>query len=314
MHAERTPPSQLRDLALEQTDLVTVRQAHQANLPKDAVSRITSQGYWRRLASGLYDTAPDHDTVMKSIWAAALQAGEPYAIGGDAALLLHGLDRRVERVTVWVPDDRRPRPRSEARFRRDKIGRVGRALGSPRRIRIEDAIIDVGQQLPLERLVALLSDSVRIRATTVARVQTALDQRRRVRHRVDFGDILNDLTGIESNLEYVYREAVERAHGLPAGTRQVSMSAGTRTDVVYDDQALLVELDGRLGHEDAASTFRDLRRDNAHALGDLITLRYGSADVRAHPCEVARQVWLALRRHGWVAPLLRCPRCNTRSS
>jgi very-short-patch-repair endonuclease len=96
---------------------------------------------------------------------------------------------------------------------------------------------------------------------------------------------------------------------LPAGTRQVSVSSHTRSDVLYEGYRLLVELDGHRGHASAGAAFRDLRRDNAHAESGFTSLRYGSADVYGRPCEVARQVWQVLQVRGWDRPLLSCPRC-----
>ncbi|HQY99515.1 MAG TPA: type IV toxin-antitoxin system AbiEi family antitoxin domain-containing protein, partial [Propionicimonas sp.] len=309
MNSSGRLPRELRILAFDQSDLITTQQALGSGLSRKTLARAVRDGYWERRQNGLYDSAPGHESFERDVWAAALQAGEPYAIGGEAALRLHGLDRRVERIVVWVPDDRRPRPPTSAVIRRDHLGRVDRGRGYPARIRIEDALVDVGQQLDIEGLVGILSDAARLRLTTLPRVRQTLDRRRRVRHRADFKDILDDLTGIESNLEYVYREDVERAHALPPAYRQDTLSAGTRTDVTYDEQALLVELDGRLGHEDSTSAFRDFRRDNAHVLKEYRTLRYGSADVRGQPCEVAHQVWLAMRLRGWQEPFSPCPRC-----
>lgn len=309
MHKSQVPTPHLRLVAFEQSDLITTAQAASLGFGEDALARMVRDGHWSRQGNGLYDTAPGHDTFIKSVWVAALQAGEPYAIGGEAALRLHGLDRPVERIEVWVPDDRRPRPTDVALIRRDKLGRVARGRGSPTRIRPEDALIDVGQCLSTESLVAILSDSVRQRITTLDRIQLALGQRRRVRNRSRFREIVGDLSGIESTLEYVYRRDVERAHRLPAADRQESLSKGSRSDVLYDEQAVLVELDGRWGHEDARSAFRDLRRDNRHATRDLLTLRYGSADVRGQACAVAHQVWSALSARGWNQPFQRCARC-----
>lgn len=175
---------------------------------------------------------------------------------------------------------------------------------------MEDAIIDVGQYLSTQRLVALLADATRLRTTTVDRVAEAVEARRRVRERKRFEELLGDMTGIESNLEYAYRRDVERAHGLPAGLRNVSVSRGTRTDVVYAEYGVLVELDGRLGHQDAGSAFRDLGRDNRHVLSGAVTLRYGSLDVRGRSCEVARQVGGLLMEKGWTGLLMACPRCR----
>ncbi len=309
MHTAQTPSQDLRQLALAQGDLITTVQAAEYGLGDEALGRLVRDGHWKRQANGLFDTAPGHDDFPKSVWAAALQAGQPYAIGGEAALSLHGLDRHVDRVEVWVPDDRRPRPVGVARIRRDTLGRVSRGRGSPVRITPEDALVDVGQRLPVEALVGVLADAARVRITTLERVARTLDQRHRVRHRELFKDILKDLTGIESTLEYVYRRDVERAHGLPEALRQESRSAGSRSDALYEEQSVLVELDGRLGHEDATSVFRDLRRDNRHATRDLLTLRYGSADVRGRACAVARQVWEALSARGWDEAFQLCSRC-----
>mgnify|MGYP006147546653 CR=1 FL=1 len=46
-----------------------------------------------------------------------------------------------------------------------------------------------------------------------------------------------------------------------------------------------------------------------YTVSQMLTLRYGSADVRGRPCAVARQVWDALAARGWREPLEPCPRC-----
>ena len=309
MHPRQPPTAGLWSLAAAQSDLLTTGQAADVGLQEDGLQRRVEESNWRRLGNGLYDTAPGHDTPLKATWTAALQVGEPSAIGGDAALVLHGFDRRFGVPEIWVPDDRRPRSTTRARVRRDKIGRLDRRVGSPSRISVEDAVLDVGQRLSAEPLVSLLSEAVRLRVTTLDRIRHAMQGRRRMRHRDLFKDLLDDLIGVESTLEYVYRRDVERVHALPRGVRQVSLSAGTRSDVLYDEQGVIVELDGRFGHLDPNSAFRDLRRDNKHAQRNLVTLRYGSADVRAKPCEVARQVSSTLRGRGWQGNPVRCPCC-----
>ncbi len=115
--------------------------------------------------------------------------------------------------------------------------------------------------------------------------------------------------GAESPLEVRYLRDVERAHALPVGHRQVSISTGTRSDVGYLNQFVLVELDGRLGH-DGAAAWRDWSRDNKHALANHITLRYGWQDVVHRPCVVASQVADALIRGGWSGTPRRCRSCR----
>ena len=56
--------------------------------------------------------------------------------------------------------------------------------------------------------------------------------------------------------------------------------------MLYKEYGLLIELDGRLGHE-GVGRFRDMRRDNRATIDGLATLRYGFGDVHGIPCEVA---------------------------
>jgi very-short-patch-repair endonuclease len=110
-------------------------------------------------------------------------------------------------------------------------------------------------------------------------------------------------------LELRYLREVERPHGLPVGNRQRSrLGLPYCTDVGYDEYRLLVELDGRDGHE-GVGRFRDMRRDNRFAAGGLTTFRYGFFALVDHPCAVAGQVWAILAERGRPEPFRHCPRC-----
>ncbi len=197
-------------------------------------------------------------------------------------------------------------------MRRDKIGRLARRRGLLPRIRAEDAVLDVAERLSTEDAVGLISEAVRRRLVTLGSLRATVAGRSRVRNRKLLLALIDDLEGIESTLEYVYRRDVERAHGLPGARRQKSVSRGTRTDALYDEYRVLIELDGRAGHISSASAFRDLRRDNAHAQGEWLTLRYGAGDVRGRPCDVALQAGAVLQTRGWRGTLRPCPACRGR--
>lgn len=310
MHRKQNPSPELRSLVAAQCGLISTGQAEALGLGRQALRRLAREGHWARVSRGVYDSQPGAASPEKAIWAAALRAGDPCAVGGEAALVLYGLDRRARRIVIWVTAVRRPRSDVSIAMRRDKIGRLQRRRGLLPRIRAEDAVIDVAERLGTEDAVALISEAVRRRLVTLRSLRSTVGSRARVRNRKLLLALLNDLEGIESTLEYVYRRDVERAHGLPRARRQKSASAGTRTDVLYDQYALLVELDGKAGHIDFESAFRDLHRDNAHALRDLVTLRYGSADVRGQPCQVAQQLSEALQARGWLGQLTPCPACG----
>jgi hypothetical protein len=78
--------------------------------------------------------------------------------------------------------------------------------------------------------------------------------------------------------------------------------------VVYLAYWLVVELDGRLGHE-GPGRFRDMLRDNDATVDGEATLRYGYGDVAGSPCMVARQVAAVLSSRGWTGVLRRCSHC-----
>jgi len=307
-HRQDLPPA-LRRMIAAQRGLVTVEQAALFGVGNEALRRLVDQGHWKRPIKGLYDAAPLVEGPEKAAWAAVLLGGPGAAIGGEAALRLYGVGIEPELVEVWVRPDTQPVAIRGVRVRRDFLERTSYRQGQPPRIRVEDALIDVGQFLPTGRLVGLLSDAVRSRLTSPRAVGAVIKTRARVRGRRRIEAVLADLDGIESTLEYVYRRDVERAHGLPAARRQASVSAGTRSDGFYEAYGVVIELDGRAFHQNADAAFRDLARDNAHAALNLITLRYGSADVRGRPCAVARQVAAVLKSRGWTGTPLRCPRC-----
>jgi very-short-patch-repair endonuclease len=100
---------------------------------------------------------------------------------------------------------------------------------------------------------------------------------------------------------------------LPRAKRQHAVMTANgveRRDALYEEWQLLVELDGRLGHE-GLGAFKDMQRDNAAAVRGEVTLRYGWFDVVSRPCEVARQIAKILRARGWLGSLRPCAACSS---
>ena len=159
-------------------------------------------------------------------------------------------------------------------------------------------------------VVGLVTNAVQKGHTNPDRLRRLLDTRPRQRHRALILGMLDEVAaGVESYLEMLYLRTVERPHRLPKGHRQQSdPDLPYERDVTYDEFALIVELDGRIGHEGEAR-FRDMNRDNRHALRDKLTLRFGYYDISGRPCPVAFQVYLALEKHGYRDPFVRCRNC-----
>lgn len=297
-------PPLLSRLLASQEGVVTRGQAR-PHLSDEVIQRLVRSGAWTRVAAGVYATAPT-PSMRQRLWAAHLLGGPESALGGHAALAAAGLTASLETALVWLPPGVRRQRRPGMEFRVDGLGRLLRRTGTLPVIRLEDALLDLSETLPLQEWVSLVTDALRSGRVGLRRLREGLEGRDRLSRRRDIAACLADLEGVESPLELRYLRDVERAHGLPQGRRQVTLLPGTRSDTAYEPWGVIVELDGTLH---LAQTFRDLERDNRNSLGGRTTLRYGSADVYSRPCKVARQVARALAMRGWTGALHPCRRC-----
>jgi hypothetical protein len=181
---------------------------------------------------------------------------------------------------------------------------------TPPRLTVESTVLDLADVRDAGNVVEIVTTAVQRRLTTVKRLRQDLDARVRHRHRALLHDLLADVAaGAESPIELRYLRDVERPHGLPKGSRQQSRSGlPYMTDVDYKEFGLIVELDGRAGHE-GIGQFRDMHRDNRHVLVDATTLRFGHYDLGSRPCAAAFQVYCVLAGRGYLEMFIRCRNC-----
>jgi hypothetical protein len=232
--------------------------------------------------------------------------------GGGAAAHLEGLlDEAPDEIAILIPHGQRQGSRPPWVFVRENGDFRASSRGNPPRICTEDAVLDLCAAAQPSDVVGLVTTSVQRRLTTPERLRSALDRRARQRHRQIILDLISDVAqGAESPLEVRYVRDVERAHGLPRGTRQSrSRSRQHIRDVDYKTYGVVVELDGRLGHT-GMGRFRDMWRDNEAVAENRVTLRYGAVDLYRRPCEVALQVASILVQRGWTGLPARCDRCR----
>lgn len=290
-----------------QAGVITRAQALGCGMSPKAVARLVRDERWSRIAPGVYLKGCAEPSYQQLLWAGVLLAGEPAAVGGQAALHHLGVGPRPETVTIVVPAHVRRRLPLEFETLRDHRGRLADARGSLPLIRVEDALLDATLGQPLEEFVARVTDATRLQLTTAKQVERTLRLRERHRDARRLLEVLADLQGIESNLEFVFRRDVLRAHGLPEGRRQVRTGGRRRLDVYYDEYGVIVEVDGRRGHQEGR--FRDFTRDNDHAARLAVTLRFGGHDIRENPCALAAQLGNALALRGWQGELALCENC-----
>ena len=309
MLARVDPGPELLGLADAQAGVVTAGQAELLGLGRHSRGRLLRSGTWQRLDGPVLLTRAEPPSWPALAWAGVLLGGAGARLGGEAAAFLHGFaPAEPEAVTVLTRCPVRSRP--PWRFRRDQPGhRSPRSPGEPPRTTVEDTVLDLCEGVDVAAAVDWVTRAVQSRRTSTRRLQACLEQRSRHSRRALLTELLGDVgRGAESPLELRYLRDVERPHGLPAPDRQQVSRHRHRRDGVYDRYRLVIELDGRLGHE-GVGRFRDMLRDNHATLDGEATLRYGHADVAGTPCLVARQVASVLSARGWPGPFLRCPRC-----
>jgi hypothetical protein len=246
--------------------------------------------------------------------AALLYAGRDATLSFESAGFSWGLCREPEAIHVTVPYAREvdAQPGLVVHRSRTLTHADCDLVASPRRTNVERTVLDLlAHRRTADGALGLVAAAIRQRRTTPDRLRAALEPRKRTRWRRVVLDALPDIRrGAQSPLEL--RDAqIRRLHGLPKGTRQVRRTSdGTEyLDVVIEDYGVHIELDGRLGHDEATQIWRDFRRDNRSEVQRLRHLRYGWADVVDRPCQVAAQQAEVLRQQGWLGPFRRCPDC-----
>jgi hypothetical protein len=303
-------------------------QLREHGMPDHAVRTLLDGGRWTVRHPGIYATFTGEIGRSAELWAAILACShrprlEPgvrhspdAVLSHETAAELYGLtDRPSAVIHVTVPDRRR-RPVAAPGIRvhfSTRLSERRHPVQSPPRTRVEDTVLDLTQTAPdLDTAVDWLGRACGSRLTTPERLAAALRARKKVRHRRELRYALDDAADGAHNLfELRYYREVERAHGLPAGVRQLRREL--REGVVYDDvdyseHATVVHLDGRVHRH--AVRFRDMSRDNAAVVEGRDPLRYGWSDVTEQPCHVAAQVAFVLRRNGWAGRPRPCSRAD----
>jgi hypothetical protein len=312
VHPRQAVPGPLILLAGQQAGVVTKEQALGCGLSEAVLVRLCRDGGWVRLGRGVFRTRPGEPDWEALAWAGVLLGGDQARLGPGASAHVWGLAGPPDPVDVLVPFGVSRVSRACWTFVRERPGvRSARSVGAPPRLTAADTVLDLTTEADESTAVDVVIRATAQRLVSPAVLREALRDRAQHRHRSLVSELLGDVAlGLESGLERRYLSDVERAHALPDGQRQRYRGGlQHRTDVGYDEFALLVELDGRLGH-DGAGRFRDYRRDNAFALRQLLTLRYGWFDVVDRPCNVAFQVASVMILRGWSGLPQRCDRCR----
>lgn len=304
-------------LAGDQEGAISRAQALTAGLDDARIARELAGRRWQRSDhDGVYLVHTGPISYLARCWAALLHAGPGAALGMETAAWVWGLvDDPPAQVHVMVSAERRPVAQDGVTFHvRVHLGARRHPARRPPVVRLEETVLDMvdRSQATVEQVIDWVLRACQRRLTTAARLRLALAGRRKIRHRRLLRELLNDVgAGVQTPLERCYYHDVERAHGLPRGTR--NQREGTVGSWIYRDVryfGLVVELDGRLYHPPDEREHDDRRDADLLQVEGTRTVRYGWRAVKVTPCRTAAQVAALLRQAGADATLRRCgPGC-----
>jgi very-short-patch-repair endonuclease len=302
-------------IAAHQAGVCTTAQARSAGLPADAIRRLLASGRWVSLHRGVHLTHRGPAGLQERIWAAHLALGPTSVVGGTTAARYWGLVEQDlppdEAITMVLPDGCSRRARGVVVTRVPMPAALAHPARIPPVLSVEHAVLGtVADARNDNAAVEAILRACRMRLTTPDRLLAAAALRPRLRRR----DVLNQVCaevrgGMTSELERRYRNRVARPHGLPPARTQVPSRTGLRRayrDVHYEALGVIVELDGRLGHEQESEVLRDQERDNHATLTGQATLRFGWLGIVGDACMVAQQVGELLRIRGWTGTIRPC--------
>lgn len=286
-----------------QDGIIAREQLHELGLDDNDVEVLLRSPDLHRAARGVYRTFTGEPAWRQRVWIATLRFA-PAVAAGRTCLALAGLAPPPPTIEVAVDACRRVGGESGVLVRRSRAFAQHALMDAhPPRMRLEPAVLDVLGSLDETNQVALLGDVLRSRRTTVERLRDELDSRARFRGRDLVAALLDEAGGgVQSVLEHRYLRDVERAHGLPRADRQVRADIPGHAiyrDAVYLGGRLVVELDGRHGHETSRDRWADAGRD-LHILaagGCTLRITYGQV---LEPCRTAALVARVLTELGWV--------------
>ena len=294
-----------------QFGVVTWGQCRQVEMSERAIRWRLQSGRWVRLHPGVYLTEPGRNDWEVTAMAALLACGRGAALSHESAAFAWGLLKGPgEGVRVLVPAGRNIEEPDGVRVVRSRTA-VDRTHETawPHRTTVEHTLLDLAQEASLDDAVGRLARAFQQGQTTERMVRQALAKRPRQRHRALLLEVLGDLgDGGESPAEVRWVRDVERAHGLPGAVRQQPTGDGGRRDNVYEELGLVVEVDGRLGHEGWDGRRRDGRRDRRAARSGRLTVRVFWDELVQSPCDLAVEVGELLRSRGWTGAPGACRR------
>lgn len=286
----------------------------------DALAWRVTSGRWRRVYEGVFQTLPGRADWTTTATAALLHtmsggAAADAALRGESAAYACGLRATAPPIVHLVIPQRRTVTRQPGLVVRrsmrwdDLID--DRAF--PWRTTMRATVLDVASAGSALDALSIVAKAVQNELVTPSELLAEITARGGHKHSRILRPALSDVRdGGQSGSELLYIRDVERAHGLPLAVRQSPSHIGRHRlhDNEYVEQKLIVEVDGRLGHERWSDRVNDGRRDRQLLTSARLTTRVFFADVAIQPCVTASEIAAILATRGWRGRPRRCRRAG----
>lgn len=265
-HGMETHPRhpELTELAAEQAGVISLDQLRTLKYTDAQRRTMCRQGFLSTVAPRVYAVVGAPSTVRQRLFAGVLCLGQDAAVSHESAAHLHGLggDPTAAELTIVRTSRGRSVPfhlHTTERWRpTDRVHVDGLRCTSATRTILDLAATGVAHP----RLERAVDAAVRAGLSSPIVLAEQLAPGRRGARALRA--LLPD-SGGHGWLERRFLELVRR-HRLPRPTTQMVHRRGgrtvARTDFCWDDQNLVVEVSGRLGHASDAERARDAQRRN----------------------------------------------------
>lgn len=287
-----------------QFGLVTRWQALGGGVTPKAIECHVGSGRWATVDPGVYLTTPGREDWSVRAMAALLAVGPGAALFKASAGYAWGLVRSEPSVLdVVIPAARAVKSTDEINVTRSRYCPARTDVAAwPHRVNAAHTVFDLaGSSSGVDNVMGLAARALHLRLVTGEQLTAALLERARQAYRGIVLEALTDVAhGSESPAEVRYLRDVERAHGLPTSRRQVPFAGSGRRDIEYEAYALVVEGDGRLGHDGWAGRQQDGRRDRGALVTGRVTLRCFWTDLVPTAFSLTLEVVAILTDRGWT--------------
>lgn len=282
-----------RDWVAGRAGVFRRRDALSHGLTSHAISRGARRGEWYPYR-GVWQVAGYPDVLRARAWAALLVSGSSAVVTGPTALTLYGMPIDERRVFIRTPAKAHPRSRGVVIFRPSAEPVSVRTVDGIPVVRRDEAAVDTIRLAPGSYWRDVFHESLRLGWLTpdllagwAERVRGCKGERRLIacaREAVQNVHAESERLAVAILIE---AEICGWVANQPIRDQQGLIGIG---DIVFDEQRLVVEIDGRAWHSDARRFQRDRARQNRLINAGWRVLRFTWEDLTRRPDTVVRTI------------------------